>query len=114
MTNYRRRFPFPLLILPLILLAGLIVMLLWNAIMPHAIHASSLNYLQSLGLLVLSRILFGGFRGGPGRRHRMWRGGDPSWREKWKYMSDEEKMKFREEWKNRCSRMNKNEETGKQ
>jgi hypothetical protein len=107
-------FPFPFLILPLILLAGLIVMLLWNAIMPQAIHASSLNYWQSLGLLVLCRVLFGNFRGRPGGRQEMWRGRGPYWREKWKNMSDEEKLKFREEWRRRCGRMHQKDDASNQ
>lgn len=97
-------FPFPFLILPLILLAGLIVMLLWNAIMPVAIHASKLNYWQALGLLILSRILFGGFRGRPPVSHGPgeWRGRGWQLREKWKNMSDEEREKLREKIRQHC------------
>ena len=80
-------------------------MLLWNAIMPVAIHASTLNYWQALGLFILSKILFGGFRGrppvgrgGPG----MWRNRGWQLREKWKNMSDEEKEKLREAMRQRC------------
>ena len=54
----------PLLMLMGALFFGLIVMLLWNAILPTAIHAGELNYWQATGLLVLSRILFGGWGGG--------------------------------------------------
>ena len=89
---------FPLIILIGVLLSGLVVMLLWNAILPTAIHAGTLTYLQATGLLVLCRLLFGGFgrRFGPGRR------GAAGGREKWMNMSDEEKNRFREEWKRRC------------
>ena len=51
---------------------GGIVMLLWNAIIPDLFAgAHSIDYLRALGLLVLSRILFGGLRGHGGwhRRH---------------------------------------------
>ncbi len=105
MPRNKRMFPFPFLILPLIFLAALIVMLLWNAIMPVAIHASTLNYWQALGLFILSKILFGGFRGRPpvGRGPEMWRrGGGWQLREKWKNMSDEERAKFREAMRQRC------------
>ena len=52
------------------------VMALWNVLIPTLFAGvPSISFLQALGLLVLSRILFGGFRGrgGPGRmmRHRM-------------------------------------------
>ena len=91
----------PILVIGGILLLGWIVMQLWNMILPTAIHAGELTYWQAVGLLLLSRILFGGFGGrrfgGPGFRGGMWK-------EKWMSMSDEEKTKFREEWRMRCGR----------
>jgi len=59
------------LILAAIAVLGYAVMVLWNAVVPGVFSgARTLNYPQALGLLVLSRILFGGFRRGgvPGRR----------------------------------------------
>ena len=113
MIRNRKRMFFgpPFFIIPIILLVGLIVMLLWNAVLPDAVHASKISYWQALGLLVLCKILFGGF---PGRRMHdrrpdMWRGRGEAWREKWKNMSDEERMKFREEWKRRCRRPEEND-----
>ena len=41
-------------------------MALWNAILPEVVDAKPLSYWQALGLLLLSRILFGGFRFGGG------------------------------------------------
>lgn len=38
-----------------------ITMLLWNALIPSIIGWSSINYWQAAGLLILSRLLFGGF-----------------------------------------------------
>lgn len=100
----RRYFPFFLMIIIAgALVLGLIVMLLWNAILPQAVHTSPLNYWQAVGLLVLCRILFGGFKGRPGSQSQHgWRGGPP-WRRKWMNMGEEEKAKFREEWKKRCN-----------
>jgi hypothetical protein len=43
--------------------AGLVVMGLWNWLTPDLFGWKPIGYLQALGLLVLSRILFGGFRG---------------------------------------------------
>jgi hypothetical protein len=61
------------------------VMLLWNAVVPNAFTgAHPLDYLHALGLLVLSRILFGGFRGRPGwHRRQQW--------ERWQAMTPEER-----------------------
>ena len=76
---------------------GFIVMSLWNSILPSATGWHPINYWQALGLLVLSKILFGGFfRGGPGMywRRRMM--------EKWDQMTPEEREKFREGMRARC------------
>ncbi len=45
-----------------------VVMRLWNWLVPGAFNGPRLHYKYALGLLLLSRILFGGFGGG-------WRGG---------------------------------------
>jgi hypothetical protein len=59
--------------LAVVAVLGLVVMLLWNAIVPSVFSGvQTLDYRQSLGLLVLSRILFGGFRGGRGMPGRRW------------------------------------------
>lgn len=44
-------------------LASLGVMYLWNWLIPAVIGWSVINYWQALGLMVLCRLLFGGFRG---------------------------------------------------
>ena len=69
---------------------GLMVMLLWNAVMPAAFVGSrSMDYPHALGLLVLSRILFGGFRGRGGwRQRRHWR--------RWEAMTPEEREQFKQ------------------
>ncbi len=51
------------------------VMRLWNWLTPALFGWHVITYWQALGLLVLSKILFGGLRGGP-RRHWRWRGTD--------------------------------------
>jgi len=84
-----------------ILLFGFIVMNLWNAILPAVIHVSAISFWQAVGLLVLSKILFGGFRGG-------WGGGPRGrWKErmqdKWKNMTPEEREQFKQDWRNRCA-----------
>ncbi len=106
---YRKRkrlfFELPFIIIAAVFLLGLIVMLLWNFIFPPVLHTEKITYSQAVGLLVLCRILFFGYRRGfSNRRPQMWRGGGPPWRQKWMNMSDEERSKFREEWKKRCRR----------
>src|SRR5947208_1029254 len=77
---------------------GFVVMQLWNAVVAPATAWHALTYWQAVGLLVLSKILFGGFRGGGGWRghwrHRM--------RERWEQMTPEEREKFREGMRERC------------
>ena len=77
-------------------------MLLWNAILPSAVHAGEISFWQAVGLLLLSRILVGGFGGKRFGGAHGFRGG--MWKEKWMGMSDEEKEKFREQWRMRCGR----------
>ncbi len=43
-------------------LGSLIFMLLWNALIPGIFGLKLIGYWQALGLLVLARILFGGFK----------------------------------------------------
>jgi hypothetical protein len=71
---------------------GLVVMALWNRLMPDLFGWRSISFGQALGLLILTRLLFGGFRGGPGR-HMRWRG---RMRERWAQMTPEERERFRE------------------
>ena len=65
-----------------------VVMLLWNAVAPALFgDARQIDYLHALGLLVLCRILFGGFRG-----HGGWHGRN-RW-QKWQAMTPEEREQF--------------------
>lgn len=75
-----------------IFLGGQVVMLLWNWLLPPLFGWPQVTFWQALGILILSRILFGGFgmRGGP--RHKMRR----SMSEHWEHMSPEEREKFRQ------------------
>src|SRR5258705_653846 len=75
-----------------------IVMLLWNALLPSLFHFPVITWPQALGLLILAKILFGGFRGGGGPRNR-WKG---KMKERWMNMNPEEKEKFMQEWNKRC------------
>lgn len=70
---------------------GTAVMLLWNWLMPALFGWSTIDFFQAVGLLVLSKILLGGMRGGWGHRGH-WRG---RMRERWEHMSDDERDRFR-------------------
>jgi hypothetical protein len=76
---------------------GSLVMLLWNALMPDIFHLPPISFWQALGLLLLAKILFSGFRGG-GPRRRM----KEKLTEKWMNMTPEEREKFRQDWGGRC------------
>jgi hypothetical protein len=53
-----------------IFIGGTAVQLLWNWLMPAMFGWRELTFWQALGLLALCRILFGGFGGPRGKRHR--------------------------------------------
>ncbi len=57
-------FGFALLGMGLLALLGLLVMLLWNWLMPDIFGLKQINYWQAWGLLILSTILFQGFGSG--------------------------------------------------
>ena len=98
MKHYRRRrwfVFFPLFMVTALLLFGYFVMLLWNAILVPVTSVGVLTFWQGVGLLILARILVGGFSGRGWRRRQM----HGAWREKWMNMSDEERERFRGRWK---------------
>ncbi|MBL7811716.1 MAG: hypothetical protein JNL57_05790 [Bacteroidetes bacterium] len=84
------------------LMAGA-VMWLWNALLPEITGWKTISYWQALGLLVLMRLLSGGFRFGSHGKHRFaGPHGRGHLRDKWMNMTEEEKLRFRQEWKKRC------------
>lgn len=102
-TPYRRvRFFIPLFILIVLLAISYAVFWLWNNVLVAVVAVKPVTFWQAVGLLILSRILFGGFKFGPPNGRFRGAGGAPPWRDKWRQMSDEDRMKFRREWKNRC------------
>ena len=56
----------PAVIALFVLVGGGVVMLLWNWLLPPLFGWRTITLLQGFGLLVLCRILFGGFGGGGG------------------------------------------------
>ena len=71
---------------------GFVVKGLWNVLIPPIFGWHTITFWQGIGLLLLSKILFGGFHrhGGPGRgrwQQRM--------KDRWEQMTPEEREKFR-------------------
>jgi Ca2+/H+ antiporter, TMEM165/GDT1 family len=98
----KNRFMMFLLFLFAIAAFGAIVMGLWNAILPAVLEVKTISFIQALGILLLSKILFGGFGGRrPWNRGQHWKEG---MRQKWGMMSPEEQLKFKAEWEKRCSK----------
>jgi hypothetical protein len=98
---FKKGLMFLALFIAAVLLFGAIVMGLWNAILSPVLGIKPITFIQALGILLLSKILFGGFnrRGWHGGRHQQWR---HSMQEKWSNMTPEEREKFKAEWKTRC------------
>ncbi len=87
----------PLLIVAGAAVLGWVVMMLWNAVIPVVFAGGRpIDYWHAVGLLVLSRILFGGFRGRGGWRHRRWR--------RLEAMTPEEREQLRQSFAARCGR----------
>jgi len=72
---------------------GFIVMGLWNWLAPAVFGWRAITFWQALGMFLLIKILFGEFRGGPGR-HGGWR---RRMRDRWEAMTPEEREKLRQE-----------------
>jgi hypothetical protein len=94
----KRAIFFPIAIAAGIFIFGWVVMQLWNGILPAVLGVHIITFWQALGILVLSKILFGGFHGchcRPRSHH-----GSP-WSDKWKNMNPDEREKIKAEWDER-------------
>ena len=72
-------------------LGGLVVMQLWNWLLPALFGWPQVTFWQALGILALSRILFGGF-GGHGSGRSGWR----HKKEHKEHLTDEERERLRQ------------------
>jgi hypothetical protein len=71
----------------LVAIMGLLTFVLWNALMPAIFGLPPIGFWQALGLLLLSRVLFGRF--GPRfNKSRFARG--------WKSLTPDERVRFRQ------------------
>jgi len=77
---------------------GFVAMWLWNWLMPALFGWHPIGFWQAIGILVLSKILFGGFHG-----HH---GGNMHWRrrmmERWDQMTPEERDRLRQGMRGDC------------
>lgn len=94
----------PVMVLGLFVVSG-VVTLLWNWIIPSISTLTALTYWKAMGLVVLCRILFGGFRFGF-RKHRegfhQHLSQHAPFRDRFMDMTDEERQQFKSQWKQRC------------
>lgn len=72
---------------------GWVVMSLWNWLMPALFGGKEIGYLQAMGILLLSKILFGNWGKRHCPAHRLYR---------WHSMTPEEREKFREGMRAGC------------
>ena len=85
--------PFALLGLALFAwIGGEIVLHLWNWLMPMLFGLREVTFWQAVGILALSRILFGGLGIGGNRSRGRWD----------RHMSAEERARFRQRMRDRC------------
>jgi hypothetical protein len=87
-------------------LGGVVVQALWNWLLPELFGFPRIQFWQALGLLALSRILFGGFgfNGGSGSHYRR----------RWEAMTPEERERVRERMRARWSARRRRSDDGAQ
>jgi hypothetical protein len=98
MRNRRKKFILFFILAPVafalfVFVGGEVVRRLWNWLLPTLFSVPEITFWQALGLLVLCRILFGGF-GMHGRR------GPRRWG-RWEDMTPEERERFRQRMRGR-------------
>lgn len=85
-------------------------MYLWNWLVPDLFSGPVINFWQTLGLLVLAKILFGfGGKGGHYKRYSQgpWQ---PYWKTQWNNMTMEERDRFKQKMKEKwCYKGEKNQ-----
>ncbi len=90
-AHKKRRYLIPPFILLVIAVFSMIIMILWNALMPAIFNLPTIKFWQAAGLLVMSRLLLGmGHCGTPWANNHM----KNSLREKISAMDPEERKEF--------------------
>lgn len=86
---------------------GSVVMLLWNGLLPAILGVKTITFWQALGILVLSKILFGGF--GCRHGHHRSNGHGHDWHGRWMHLTPEQREMLKSEWRGRCGHPAKEE-----
>jgi hypothetical protein len=73
---------------------------LWNWLLPVLFGWHTITFWQALGLVLLCRILVGGWRGGSDRSKHRCKG-----RNRWEKMTPEDREKFRQDMRSRWTRV---------
>jgi len=84
-------------------IGGEVVMRLWNWLLPSLFGWRQITFWQGLGLLALCRILFGSWGGHGSPRSNIRRRMKERMDERWGRMTPEEREKFRQSFRGRCS-----------
>ncbi len=101
----RKAFKFLIFGLAFMALVGWVVMSLWNNLLPEILGVRPITFWQGLGLLVLSRILFGGWGGRGGGWGNSRKG---EWKQKmtergptdrWQNLTPEQREKMKARWR---------------
>lgn len=102
--KWKKMWPLLIVLVPvLIYLFICTVQYLWNLLMPEIFGLGTLTFWQAAGVLLLSKLLFGGFKSGGGKakvKCRCCCGGGNS--EEFADLSEEEIEKFKSKLKHRC------------
>lgn len=94
---FTQAFKIMFMVLAFSLIAGGVVMWLWNALIPDIFGLTTIGFWQAIGLIVLSKILFSGFGGSGGsKRHN-----GQHWGRRWSQMNATDQQAFKEKLRNR-------------
>ena len=80
---------------------GFVTMSLWNWLIPVLFAGPVITYWQAIGLLILARILFGGFKG---------RGGPRGWNREHRWDGSARSEYFKKRFEERFARMHPEEQ----
>ncbi|MCZ6694733.1 MAG: hypothetical protein O6939_12580 [Bacteroidetes bacterium] len=103
---------FVLMVIAGTLIFSAIIMYLWNWLIPELFTGPTITMIQAIGLLILAKILFGGWGRGRGSvfhsNHHRWR---KRFEEKWEKMAPQEREKFRHSFRSRCMTKQEDKDT---
>lgn len=77
---------------------GFVTMYLWNWLVPALFNGPVITFWQTIGLLILSKILFSGFGKGGHHHGGSWK---PYWKDRLNKMSPEDRERFKQKMKDK-------------